>query len=69
MTVDNLVGADVVLANGKMAGEFRGNSDLFWALRGSGGNFGVVTAFSRLHRTAHDRRRHGRPSYSPRATC
>src|SRR5256886_3398698 len=51
LSIDNLLSADVVLADGKFvkvnADE---NSDLFWALRGGGGNFGVVTSFTfKLH--------------------
>src|SRR5437667_26873 len=51
LTIDNLLSADVVLANGKFVkANPDENSDLFWAIRGGGGNFGVVTSFTfKLH--------------------
>jgi FAD/FMN-containing dehydrogenase len=51
MTVDSLISAKVVMADGQMVtASQEENADLFWAIRGGGGNFGIVTSFEfRLH--------------------
>ena len=50
-TCDNLLGANVIMADGQLVSASADeNADLFWALCGGGGNFGIVTSFSyRLH--------------------
>ena len=46
LTIDNLLGVDMVLANGRfVTANADEHADLFWAVRGGGGNFGVVTSF------------------------
>jgi FAD/FMN-containing dehydrogenase len=51
LTIDNLISADVVTADAKLVQASRNqHQDLFWALRGGGGNFGIVTSFEfKLH--------------------
>ncbi|MGH2389033.1 MAG: FAD-binding oxidoreductase [Chloroflexota bacterium] len=46
LTLDNLLGVDMVLADGSfVTADAEHHADLFWAVRGGGGNFGVVTSF------------------------
>lgn len=51
LTIDNLLAAEIVLADGRLLQvDEQRHADLFWAIRGGGGNFGVVTRFKfRLH--------------------
>src|SRR4051812_17214123 len=55
MTIDSLVAAEVVTADGRhLRADAEHHSDLFWAIRGGGGNFGVVTRLRfRLHELPH----------------
>jgi len=54
LTIDNLLEVDMVLADGRfVTANVEENADLFWAVRGGGGNFGVVTSFLFKGRPVH----------------
>jgi FAD/FMN-containing dehydrogenase len=54
LAIDSMVGAEVVTANGEIVHTNESeNPDLFWALRGGGGNFGVVTKFEFVAHPTH----------------
>ncbi len=64
LAADNLIAVELVTADGEVLNvDADSHPDLFWALRGGGGNFGVATSFTyQLHPVEHDRRRADRPS-------
>ena len=64
LTIDNLLGVEMVLADGRSVTANRDeNADLFWAVRGGGGNFGVVTSF--LFKTNSVQTVYGGPMFWP----
>jgi hypothetical protein len=68
LTIDSLLEADVVLADGRMVtASPKRHEDLFWALRGGGGNYGVVTSF--LFRAHPVKTVYGGPMVWPLEAC
>ena len=69
LAADNLLAVELVTAEGEVLDvDADSHPDLFWALRGGGGNFGVATSFTyRLHPRRDDRGRADRPSDRRRA--
>lgn len=64
LTIDNLLSVDMVLADGRfVTANDQENPDLFWAVRGGGGNFGVVTSF--LFRLQPVKMVHAGPTFWP----
>ncbi|HVN10064.1 MAG TPA: FAD-binding oxidoreductase [Patescibacteria group bacterium] len=64
LTIDNLLAVEMVLADGRfITASSREHPDLFWAVRGGGGNFGVVTAF--LFRACPVHTNYGGPMFWP----
>ena len=64
LTIDNLLAVDMVLADGRfVTASARENEDLYWAVRGGGGNFGVVTSFEFKAHPVHTV--HAGPSFWP----
>lgn len=64
LTIDNLLSVDLVLADGRfVVANEKENSDLFWAVRGGGGNFGVATSF--LFRLQPVKMVHAGPTFWP----
>ena len=68
MTIDSLLAAEVVTADGRIRQvDADHEPDLFWAIRGGGGNFGVATRFQyRLHEVPAGHRRHADPARDAR---